>query len=78
MLQQEVSSKTESSVRIILLAKQIEFWIKFMIEQNGKLSGRESDYIFVNKKEVVPSKSAVNLLWHKLFKASEIPFCTTH
>ncbi len=78
MVQQEVSPKTESSVRTIVLTKQIEFWIKFMIDQNSKLSSRESDYIFVNKKGVVPSKSAVNLLWHKLLEASEIPFCTPH
>lgn len=78
MVQQEVSPKTESSIRTIVLTKQIEFWVDFMVEQNVKLTNRESDYVFLNKKGVVPSKSAVNLLWHKLLEASEIPFCTPH
>ncbi|WP_313585019.1 tyrosine-type recombinase/integrase [Lacrimispora sp.] len=47
-----------------------------MVEQNVKLMNRESDYVFLNKKGVVPSKSAVN--WHKLLEASGIPFCTPH
>lgn len=78
MEQKEVSPKTGSSIRNIVLTRQIEFWINFMIEQNGKLMLREQDYIFVNKKGVIPSKSAVNLLWHKLLESSEIPYCTPH
>ncbi|WP_313584603.1 tyrosine-type recombinase/integrase [Lacrimispora sp.] len=30
MVQQEVSPKTESSIRTVVLTKQIEFWIDFM------------------------------------------------
>lgn len=78
MTQKEVSPKTESSIRTIVLTKQVEFWINFMVEQNKKLQNRDQDYIFVNKKGLVPAKSSVNLLWHKLLEASEIPFCTPH
>jgi len=78
MVQKEVSPKTESSNRTIVLTKQIEFWINFMIEQNNKLAHKEQDYIFINKKGTIPAKSSVNLLWHKLLEASEIPFCTPH
>lgn len=78
MTQEEVSPKTESSIRTIMLTEQVEFWINFMIEQNKRLQNRDQDYIFVNKKGIVPAKSSVNLLWHKLLEASEIPFCTPH
>ncbi|RFZ76415.1 site-specific integrase [Lacrimispora amygdalina] len=78
MTQEEVSPKTDSSIRTIMLTDQVEFWINFMIEQNKKLPNRDQDYIFVNKKGMIPAKSSVNLLWHKLLEASEIPFCTPH
>lgn len=78
MIQKEVSPKTSSSNRTIVLTKQVEFWINFMTEQNNKLPYKEQDYIFINKKGILPAKSSVNLLWHKLLDASEIPFCTPH
>lgn len=78
MVQQEVSPKTKSSIRAIVMTNHVEFWLKYMIEQNKKIENRQEDYVFITKKGKVPSKSAVNLLWHKILEASEIPYCTPH
>lgn len=78
MVQRETPPKTESSVRTIKMTTQVELWIRYMIDINKKLEKRDSDHIFINKQGKVPSKSAVNLLWHKILEASEIEYCTPH
>ena len=78
MVQRETPPKTESSVRTIKMTTQVELWVRYMIDINKKLEKRDSDHIFINKQGKVPSKSAVNLLWHKILEASEIEYCTPH
>lgn len=74
----EKEPKTETSIRRIPLTKQAEYWLDIMIELNHSAPWYNSEYLFVNRFNRVPSKSTVNTFWDQLLIDIGVPKCTPH